>query len=381
MRLVDQTANIDCVVAPTSMGAASHQCSQACTLPSGGTHSYHCPYLHLSTLGDVVRISRFQVVAERFIVSCFPTVADTKNENYIKKMKVCCYLMFSMHDVVCLRRQENSSQTDNLCSLVKKNCALSDSSDTSAKRIRLGSESLHINHERVSPLQNCKVSQHAVSIEEEITKSQQLVIPSDGCSFGEKIQSFSHQTENDHVDSNEVRKKEQKLGAEQLAKTQDQTSHPVLVSDQSQIFLVMRKDALRVKHRLNSKVALSFFAAVQFLGEPQLSVNIDTETSGLSDRLDRKHVVLDICGNAISLYPALHVGCLYKLVKTNAGTENFLRLFSSCRLTKTLELNDTCQCVRIDDSLMIIPMSFVPTTSFDREMKVLTLSLTHSQCI
>ena len=357
-RLVDHTASIDCIISPTSTAAASHQCTHACTLPSGGTRSYRCPYLHLSTLGEVVRVDRFCVVAERFVIGCFPTVADTKCGSYVKQMKVCCYLTFSMHDVVCLRRQGvdgkhvESSMSDDLHRSARKECPLDECSECDNTNAMISRScgfrgSLPLNQDNGRASRNCNMNQQSVSTEKENTKSE---IPPGGCASSmENTESSQHMEQrNNHT---------------------HQTEHES-VRRPSQVFLVTRKDALRVKHRINSRPALSFYVAVQFLGEPRLAnVNYDSEAS--SDKLIVRHVVLDVHGSAVSLYPALHVGCLYRLVNMNtANTGSVSRLSSSGRLKKALETTDTCQCVRVDDGLTILPMCSLPTTSYGQQLEV-----------
>ena len=365
-RLVDHTASIDCVIAPASIAAASHQCAHACTLPSGGTRSYRCPYLHLSTLGEVVRITHFRVVAERFVTGCFPTVSDTKCGSYVKEMKVCCYLTFSMHDVVCLRRQGvdgkhvESSRSDDLHRSARKVCPLDECSEcdnTHAKTSRSCGfhGSLPLNQDNGRTSRTCAVNQQSVSTERENTKSE--ILPGGCASSMENTQSSQHM-EQRNIDTH-------------------QTKHES-VRRPSQVFLVTRKDALRVKHRINSKPALSFFVAVQFLGEPRLAkVNNDSEAS--SDKLIVRHVVLDVHGSAVSLYPALHVGCLYRLVNMNstANAGSISGLSSSGRLKKALETTDTCQCVRVDDGLTILPMCSLPTTSYGRQLEVWRIYTVH----
>ena len=367
-RLVDHTASIDCVISPASTAAASHQCVHACTLPSGGTRSYRCPYLHLSMLGEVVQITHFRVVTERFVVGCFPTVSDTKCASYVRQMKVCCYLTFSMRDVVCLRRQDGghmeSSRSDDLHSSARNACPgpLCECDNTHAK-VSCVRESLPLTQDNARASRTCAVNQQSVSTEKENSKSEQVlhgvcgssnsehpeVLPGGSVTSLESIQ-CSHHTEL------------------RIAHTH-QTEHES-VRRPSQVFLVTRKDALRVKHRINSRPALSFYVAVQFLGEPRLgNINDDSEASG--DKLIVRHVVLDVHGSAVSLYSALQVGCLYRLVNMNAtDTGSVSRLSSSGRLKKALETTNTCQCVRVDDGLTILPMCSLPTTSYGQQLEV-----------
>ena len=370
-RLVDHTANIDCVIAPTNTTDSPHQCGQTCTLTSGGTHAYHCPYLHLSTLGSIVRITQFQVIVERFIVSCFPTDADTKNESYVKKTRVCCYLMFSMRDVVRLKRRVVSDRnkecvpTDKLTELVRKKCT----SHEPAKRIRLDDVPEDTRHDQQKDDASCSCIVNN-NTEEENSESQPLSVPPDRCGrFVDKNHSFSRCVEKDHVDSS-AHNEEKQIETNQRVNAQQDISHPMTTS---QVFLVTRKDALRVKYRIHSPAALSFFVTVQFLGEAQTCTSVDPEASSLTDSSVVTNVALDIYGNTVSLYPMLHAGCLYRLVKTGpSDSGGFLRQFSSGRLKKALEQTDTCQCLRVDDDYTIMPVQSLPSTHLDRQMKVLT---------
>ena len=372
VRLVDHTANIDCVIAPTNTTDSPHQCDQACTLPSGGTRSYHCPYLHLSTLGSIVKITKFQVIVERFIVSCFPTDADSKNESYVKKTRICCYLMFSMRDVVRLQRQVVSDRskecvpTDKLSGLVRKKCTLHEP----AKRTRLDGVPEDLLHDQQNNGASCSCTGNE-NAEEENTKSRQMSVPPDTCSrFVEKNRSFSQGVEKDNNDCDAQNKEKQTETNQQGNAQHDEISDPMTTS---QVFLMTRKDALRVKYRINSLAALSFFVTAQFLGEAQTCTSVDPEASSLSDSSVVTNVVLDIYGNGVSMYPVLHTGCLYRLVKTSPLDSGcFSKQFCSGRLKKALEQTDTCQCLRVDDDYRIMPVQSLPSTRFDRQMKVLT---------
>ena len=309
------------------------------------------------------------MVAERFVVSCFPTAGDTKSDSYVKETKLCCYLTFSMHDVVWLRRQVadarhvDSSRSDELHGSARKACPLGECDNTQAKIGRLWcvQESLPLNQGDTRASRTCAVNQQSVSTETENTNSEQSEVLPGGCVGSIDSTQSSHHTEHRNAYTN-------------------QAEHESM-SRSSQLFLVTRKDALRVKHRVNSKPALSFFVSVQFLGEPRLAnINNDSEASG--DRFIIRHVVLDVHGGAVSLYPALHVGCLYRLVNMNA-TAAAASFPSSGRLKKALATTDTCQCVRVDDGLTILPACSLPTTSYGHQLEVwhtqwnLTITVTH----
>uniref|UniRef100_A0ABM0MAH3 CST complex subunit CTC1 n=1 Tax=Saccoglossus kowalevskii TaxID=10224 RepID=A0ABM0MAH3_SACKO len=111
LQLVDQTGSIDCVIADLDDSDHSHTCDPTClyqnTQSQNQTRRFNCPYVKSWCLGQLLRLNRYQVVVERFLISSFPSVEQLGCSKYIEKSQIRSYVQFSMSDAVNFHKKLN----------------------------------------------------------------------------------------------------------------------------------------------------------------------------------------------------------------------------------------------------------------------------------
>ncbi|XP_013398217.1 CST complex subunit CTC1 [Lingula anatina] len=112
LQLRDQTGSIDCLVAQYASDSMEyHFCNTDCargkTMAPPFFHS--CPLPQSWIDGQLVRITKFQIVIERFLVCSLPHPSFFRDEKHIQQKRVHVYLQFAIEDAVTLHRRKFSN--------------------------------------------------------------------------------------------------------------------------------------------------------------------------------------------------------------------------------------------------------------------------------
>ena len=483
----DETGRLNCVIAPDS--PTSHDCTKQChplveetgtktqsspakkkarteTGSAGvdGDSDYACPYAQTWNIGEIVRIDKFQVIMERFIVSQFPTADHLQEWKYVEKFRLHTYLQFSMADTVSLSKSESSpsgipkvmkTTTNNIdvCSHAGMTNAENKAAEDKGANFKESYRGRHqtkdssqismLSIEKRAPESgntNSKGSNQLRKTADRTSESEYKFtsLQSQGTSMniyvttqggakgnGHVAHCSSSLSTNGGVASNKGGVATDKRGvatdkrgvatvkggvatdkggvATVSAIGHSQKPPPGVQTSVCQYVVLMEKDPLMVKARINADSQLSFYALVTFLGKPQIeeaatsihdstfsqtaptrssevntyqennfSKNTEiTQPAGLAQgvqqkketTVERKEVILTFSGSAVRWFSLLFVGCVYRILVPNSRD---LSVFGSTLTGALRRATEKCKarhCVFITEEMVIERVESVPGTA------------------
>ena len=487
-QLEDETGRLNCVIAPDS--PSSHDCTKQChplveetgtkaqsspakkkartetgSAGSDGDSDYACPYAQTWNIGEIVRIDKFQVIMERFIVSQFPTADHLQEWKYVEKFRLHTYLQFSMADTVSLSKSESSpsgipqvmkTTTNNIdvCSHPGMTNAENKAAEYKGANVKESYRGRHqtkdssqismLSIEKRAPESvntNSKGSNQLIktvdrtsesvnkftSLQSQETSIYINVTTQGGAKGNGLVAHCSSLSTNGGVATNKGGVATDKRGvvtdkrgvatdkrgvatvkggvATVSAIGHSQNPPPGVQTSVCQYVVLMEKDPLVVKARINADSQLSFYALVTFLGKPQVeeaatsrhdstfsqaaptrssevntyqennfSKNTEiTQPAGLAQgvqqkketTVERKEVILTFSGSAVRWFPLLFVGCVYRILVPNSRD---LSLFGSTLTGALRRATEKCKarhCVFITEEMVIERVETVPGTALD----------------
>ena len=106
LNLLDQTGEINCMIAPAGHLSAGHDCARSCCkIPSVKVESSNCPYTQAWHSGAMIQITKFEVAIEKFQSS------NPVQENFTEDGNR-TYLQFSFDNAEILIPKDTSKKAD-----------------------------------------------------------------------------------------------------------------------------------------------------------------------------------------------------------------------------------------------------------------------------
>ena len=288
-----------------------------------------CGHLQPSQLGCLVRIDRFNVAIERFVLSTFPCVEEIGNDLFIQKLHLRFYLQFSMKDVTFLSRKEPSHTLPIYGNKTREGHCILKSDKLSRKR-------------------------EMSSCEDDGRLTKRRVID------GQK----------DYDSAGPLHAEKRKVAMES-----QMSDGRVIPTDQetqtctSQLFIALQKDSLQVQSRISNSARLRFFISGCFVGDPLLHSPNQPDSSDIQPGTTSndagqcqlppdgetpppvRHVALSFQNTTVRWYHLVRPGQVYRLVWP--GTEVFGGPTRPTILQRAITKTGARQCLPVNSNVVI----------------------------